>query len=208
MAEASHCEFILVKLCDRLAIVRSADCVILPSLTPPDPSLPVARVEIPSSVAATSVPISDDEGDPAISRVAVAAELLGIANLGLESAVTHSVSRVQFDKPIGAFQSVKHRLADLFVSIHKARGLIEHVAQLCDEGEVSAIAISHLAYAAAAEAAVDAARTNVRFHGAMGATWELDAHLILRRVRHLTQLFGSPGENYRRGALGLDRRFQ
>ena len=204
VADASHCELIVVGLGDSVAVVDSGECTTSTSPNSADPSVPVSRVEIPAApLLARSFPLPDLETPSAISRLGAGAELVGIATLGLDSAVAHSIERVQFDKPIAAFQSVKHRLADIFVSVNRARGLVERSAVLLDAGEETGIAVSHLAYAAAAEAAVDAARTNVRLHGAIGATWELDAHLVVRRVRHITQLIGAPDEHYRLGAVKM-----
>jgi alkylation response protein AidB-like acyl-CoA dehydrogenase len=205
VAEASHSEFILVRLGDEVIVVRSEECRIISSATSADPSVPISQVEIPASLTRNRFVVSCIEEALGISRLGAAAELVGVATLGLEWAVDHSVKRVQFDKPIGTFQSIKHRLADTFVAIERARGLVQRSAFLLDHGDQSGGAVSHLAYAAAAEAAVDAARTNIRLHGAMGATWELDAHLVLRRTRHIVQLFGSPGEHYRLGAFKMDR---
>lgn len=208
VADASRCELILVRLGECVAVVESGECLISPSPSSADPSVPVARVEIPPALLLErSFPLPEFETPSAISRLGAAAELVGIATLGLDHAVGHSIERVQFDKPIAAFQSVKHRLADIFVSINRARGLVEHSALLLDVGDEAGIAVSHLAYAAAAEAAIESARTNVRLHGAMGATWELDAHLVLRRARHLTQLFGAPDEHYRLGAVKMEGRY-
>ncbi|HEY4796383.1 MAG TPA: acyl-CoA dehydrogenase family protein, partial [Mycobacterium sp.] len=90
-----------------------------------------------------------------------------------------------FGKPIGAFQGIKHALADNYVALERARGLTYAAAARLDDPATSVAAgwdAAALAKAAAAEAAVGCGRTAVQVHGALAQTWEHDMHLYLRHA--------------------------
>ena len=105
-------------------------------------------------------------------------------------------SRIQFGRPIGSFQAVKHRCADMLVLIEGARSAAVHAASTAsttepaDRGELS-IAAS-VAKMACSEAFLHAALDNMRIHGGIGFTWEHDAHLYVRRAKASQLMFGSP----------------
>lgn len=115
-------------------------------------------------------------------RVALAAECLGAAQRCLDMATSYAKVRNQFGRPIGQFQAIKHRLADLLVEVEMARSCVYaaacHVASRSwSEAELSAPA----ALAAATSALSRAARDSVQVHGGIAFTWEHDAHLFVRR---------------------------
>lgn len=121
-----------------------------------------------------------------------AAQCLGLAQRCVDMAVNYAKDRVQFGKPIGSYQAVKHMLATVQVKIEFARPvLLAAAAELPVGGMVAKARASH-AKLIAAEAADLAARTALQVHGAMGFTWEVDLHFFLKRALALGAAWGSP----------------
>ncbi|MGW1891941.1 acyl-CoA dehydrogenase family protein [Streptomyces sp. NPDC002004] len=115
-----------------------------------------------------------------------AAQCLGVGLALLGRTVEHVRRRTQFGMPIGAFQAVKHRLADTLIGLEFARPLVFGAALTLAPADVAA------AKAAAGEAAYAAARTALQLHGAVGYTQELDLSLWLRKARPLRDAWGTP----------------
>jgi alkylation response protein AidB-like acyl-CoA dehydrogenase len=133
----------------------------------------------------------------AAATALLAAELTGVAEAALDEAVQYSTIRTQFGRPIGSFQSLKHRMADMLVANEGAWSLGRHAALLSDaldpvpsvrELELAASA----AVAAASSAATFATAENIQIHGGIGFTWQHKAHLRFRRARSASLLLGSP----------------
>lgn len=135
------------------------------------------------------------------ARTALAADLTGVATGALEGAVRQALVREQFGKKIGAFQGVKHRLADVYVAVERARSLTRAAAVAITGGLDSGVELSLLAKAASTEAAVDATGALVQVLGAMGMTFESDAHLFFRRAQQTAPFLGSAASCYRRAVL-------
>lgn len=130
--------------------------------------------------------------DAALDRGALfsAAQLLGIAQRAVDLAVAYAKERVQFGKPIGSYQAVKHLLATAQVKIEFARPVAYAAAAgLSANDAFSRARISH-AKLAAVEAADLACRTAVQVHGAMGYSWEVDVHFFLKRALALSNWWG------------------
>jgi alkylation response protein AidB-like acyl-CoA dehydrogenase len=124
--------------------------------------------------------------------VLTAALLLGIAEAVTDAGVAYAKERVQFDKPIGAFQAVKHLLADMLVRVEVARAAVYAAGVTIDDPEVGDAARAAAgAKILAGEAALANAKSNVQVHGGMGFTWEVDAQLYLKRAWVLETVFGS-----------------
>ncbi|HXQ75707.1 MAG TPA: acyl-CoA dehydrogenase [Acidimicrobiales bacterium] len=120
-----------------------------------------------------------------------AAECAGGGRWCLETATQHAKDRRQFGRPIGQFQAVKHRLADMLVSVEQVTALAWDAARAADGAEADQAGLSAvLAGAVALDAYVEAAKGCVQILGGMGFTWEHDAHLHLRRALSLRQLLG------------------
>ncbi|BBX45587.1 hypothetical protein GCM10009641_52150 [Mycobacterium cookii] len=165
------------------AVVRVGDGVAVREAESTDPAQPVADVEIDAEPVAFA-PV-DLESALASPLVAAAADLVGVASAALERSVEYAKSRRQFDKPIGAFQGIKHALADNYVALERARGLTYAAAARLDDPTTPPTAgwnAAALAKAAAGEAAVGCGRTAVQVHGALAQTWEHDIHLYLRHA--------------------------
>lgn len=138
------------------------------------------------------------------SLLAVAADSVGVASHALGMAVTWAREREQFGRPIGSFQAVSHRCADMLVCLEGARGLVLSAAD-ADDHDCSA----ELAAAAALDAAVTIAEGALQIHGGLGFTWEHPAHLLLRRARANAVLLGRPEalrDRAARALLGAARR--
>jgi alkylation response protein AidB-like acyl-CoA dehydrogenase len=121
-----------------------------------------------------------------------AAQLLGLAQRAIDLSVAYARDRQQFGKPIGSFQAVKHHLATAQVKVEFARPvLLAAAALLADGSALASPRISHakLAATGAAEAATHSA---VQVHGAMGYSWEVDVHFVLKRALALGQAWGTP----------------
>jgi len=119
----------------------------------------------------------------AIWTVLLAANLLGDAEALLARTNDYAKERVQFGRPIGSFQAVSHRLADVLVAIEIGRSLCYAACLRLDEGHPDAQVFASAAKAWMSETAVDAAEAALQLHGGIGYTWELDVHLHLRRAR-------------------------
>jgi alkylation response protein AidB-like acyl-CoA dehydrogenase len=121
-----------------------------------------------------------------------AALLLGLAGAVTDMAVSYAKDRQQFDRPIGSFQAVKHMLADMLVRTEVARAAVYAAGVHLDDpgvGDVErAVTVAKLL---AGEAAMVNGKACVQVHGGMGFTWEVDAHLYLKRAHVLDTVFGS-----------------
>lgn len=187
------------------AVARCGDGVsVLPAADPTDPAQPLAGVEID----AEPIAVAPVELESAVTApwVASAADLLGVASAALHRSVEYAKSRRQFGHPIGAFQGVKHALADNYVSVQRARSLTyAAAARLGDPATPPADmwTSAALAKAAANDAAAACARTAVQVHGALGQTWEHDAHLYVRHAWQGAAMLGDSRALY----YELGRRF-
>ncbi|MEV0632587.1 acyl-CoA dehydrogenase family protein [Nonomuraea wenchangensis] len=117
---------------------------------------------------------------------ALAAEQVGGAQRCLDMAVAYARTRVQFGRPIGAFQAVKHKLADVLLLVESARSAAR-AAAAADQGVAAAVAGSYCT-----EAYLAAAGENIQIHGGIGITWEHPAHRYFKRATSDAQLFGPP----------------
>ncbi|MFJ5986780.1 acyl-CoA dehydrogenase family protein [Lentzea sp. NPDC092896] len=124
-----------------------------------------------------------------IALAALCAEQVGATARALELTVEHTRTRVQFGRPIGSFQALKHRMADMHVLVETARSAAEAATD-----EVSAA----VAKVYCSEAFFKVAAEMVQLHGGIAITWEHDAHLYLKRAHGSGQLFGSPAVHLER----------
>ncbi|WP_339154019.1 acyl-CoA dehydrogenase family protein [Actinomadura luteofluorescens] len=176
---------------DAAGLVRHA----LPTL---DQTRKLARIEL-DGVAARRV-----GGPEALARaldvaaVALAAEQLGGAQRTLDMTVEYAKVRHQFGRPIGSFQAVKHRCADMFVLVESARSAVLNAAAAADESPDELPAAAALAQAYCSEAFFQTAGEAIQLHGGIGFTWEHDAHLYFKRAQSSRELFGSPDRHRER----------
>jgi hypothetical protein len=125
--------------------------------------------------------------------VALGAEQVGAAERALELTVGHLLTRVQFGQPIGAFQALQHRAADLYILVESARSLSRASADLASGSDPSLRAAAVKVYCS--EALTRTASEMIQLHGAIGVTWEHQAHRYLKRAHSGRHLFGSPARH-------------
>jgi alkylation response protein AidB-like acyl-CoA dehydrogenase len=121
----------------------------------------------------------------------LAAEQTGLAQRCLDMTVAYVKERKQFARPVGSFQGLKHRLADLWVSVTQARAASRYAAACLATGSADAKVAVALAKAYCSEVAVQAAQECVQMHGGIGFTWEHPAHLFLKRAKADSIAFGT-----------------
>jgi alkylation response protein AidB-like acyl-CoA dehydrogenase len=122
----------------------------------------------------------------------LAAEQLGMAERCLEMTVSYLKERYQFARPVGSFQALKHRLADLWVAVSQARAAARYAAACLATADPDAPVAVALAKAACGDTATLAAQECVQLHGGIGFTWEHPAHLYLKRAKSSSIGFGTP----------------
>ena len=127
-----------------------------------------------------------------LAVVALAAEQVGGTQRCLDQTVEYAKMRVQFGRKIGSFQAVKHRAADVLLSVETARSAMAYAAGVVDAGGDEAALAAAVAASVCSEAFTEAARANLQLHGGIGFTWEHDAHLYLKRAKSDELLFGAP----------------
>jgi alkylation response protein AidB-like acyl-CoA dehydrogenase len=130
---------------------------------------------------------------PAVDRVmvAIAAELVGIAQRALEMAVDYAKEREQFGRPIGAYQAVSHRCADMLWDTEEARSLTYYAAWAADAEPESLPLAASMAKARASDAAWSVTASALQVFGGIGFTWENDLQFFLKRARVGGTLYGS-----------------
>ena len=140
------------------------------------------------------------------AAVALAAESLGGADRCLEMATEYAKARVQFGRPIGSFQAIKHRLADMLVAVETARSAVYYAASVAQSGDDAELATAApLAKSYCTEAFFRCAAESIQIHGGVGFTWEHDAHRFFKRAQGSLALLGSPAADRERvaDAIGI-----
>ncbi|GGN31117.1 putative acyl-CoA dehydrogenase FadE [Streptomyces kronopolitis] len=137
-----------------------------------------------------------------VARLATAAQSLGLGRALLAQTVSHVTRRTQFGVPIGSFQAVKHRLADILIALEFAQPLVHGAAAALAAGAPSAGREVAAAKVAAGEAGHAAARTALQLHGALGYSEEPALSLWIRKARPLRDAWGTPAECRRRVLAG------
>jgi alkylation response protein AidB-like acyl-CoA dehydrogenase len=151
-----------------------------------DLSRPVATVHYEGAEAEAVHRSELTEGDLRaaldVSRLAVAAEAVGVTDACLEMAVRYARERQQFGRAIGSFQAIKHLCADMLLQLEGARSAVYAAAVALDSDAEDAAVYTCLAKLVAGDVVRQASQANIQIHGAMGFTWEHDAHLYYRRA--------------------------
>ncbi|MBV8347972.1 MAG: acyl-CoA dehydrogenase family protein [Mycolicibacterium sp.] len=132
------------------------------------------------------------------ATLATAAQLVGAGEALLTAAVDYAKQRTQFGRPVGSYQAIKHKLADVHIAIELARPLLYGAALSLADGSADVARDVSAAKVAAAEAALLAARSALQTHGAIGFTTEHDLSLWLLRVQALRSAWGDPAAHRRR----------
>jgi alkylation response protein AidB-like acyl-CoA dehydrogenase len=144
------------------------------------------------------------EGDPAagMDRVAaaVAAELTGVSQRAMEMAVEYARDRKQFGRPIGAYQAVSHRCAQMLLEVEGARSASYYAGWTADAEPDTLPLAASMAKAYASDAGWRVTAASLQVHGGIGFTWEHDLHFFLKRAKVDGLLYGSAGEHRERVA--------
>ncbi len=133
----------------------------------------------------------DEEALRERAYVAIAAELLGTARSLLERTIAYATERHQFDRPIGSFQAIQHKIADMALVYEEAWSAVYYAAMCIDAGDDDRHRAAHVAKIMAGAAATRAAKDGIQVHGGIGYTWEHDLHLYIRRAYQSEHLFGT-----------------
>ena len=169
-------------------------------IAPLDPLTPVAVAGAGISGARVDVEASRLRAHGTTLTAALSS---GIASRTVELAVAYAREREQFGKPIGTFQAVKHICADMLVRAEVARAAVDAAAVLVDEDDPDAPRAVATAKLLASQSATANGKACIQVHGGMGFTWEVDAHLYLKRAAVLATQFGGVDEQAELAAAAL-----
>ena len=127
-----------------------------------------------------------------LASVGLSAENVGGAQKVLEMAVEYAKVRVQFGRPIGSFQAIKHKCADMLLEVESGKSAAYYAMWCAAEMNEELPSVASLAKAYTSEAYFHAAAENIQIHGGIGFTWEHPAHLYFKRAKSSELLFGDP----------------
>ncbi|OZM72317.1 acyl-CoA dehydrogenase [Amycolatopsis antarctica] len=207
-----------------------AEVLIVPALGPDGPALYAVEAGTPGVTVTPFVPLDltrppadialdgvqgallagQDRASTAVDAAltagaaVLASEQLGLAEWCLDETVGYLKQRYQFGRPVGSFQALKHRLADLWLEVVSARAAARYVADCLASGSADTAVAASLAQANCSGVAVHAAEECVQLHGGIGMTWEHPAHLYLKRAKADELALGTPGRHRARLATLID----
>jgi alkylation response protein AidB-like acyl-CoA dehydrogenase len=177
---------------DAAGVTRTAQVML-------DLTRPMSRVEFHTvDLSAEQVLGTAEAAGPALdtvlqlARIALAAECVGGAEYVLEMTTDYARQRVQFGRPIGSFQAVKHRLADMMVAVEAAKSAAWYAACVAAESPAELPEAAAIAKSNCSDAFFNCAANGIQLHGGIGYTWDHDAHLYFKRARAAATLLGSP----------------
>jgi alkylation response protein AidB-like acyl-CoA dehydrogenase len=204
----------------------SADVLVVPAVGPDGPALyavpvgdgvtvtPLTALDLTRRVADVTIATTGEllaGPDRAADALAatltagagiLASEQLGLAQWCLDTTVKYVKERYQFGRPVGSFQALKHRLADVWLELVTARAAARYAADcLAENRDDVAVAVA-VAQAHCSQVAVHAAEEAIQLHGGIGMTWEHPAHLFLKRAKSDEIALGTPGR-HRAALAGL-----
>ncbi|MFF4229306.1 acyl-CoA dehydrogenase family protein [Streptomyces sp. NPDC001820] len=199
VADAAVADVLLVLKSDGLYAVDRASANV-EAQTPLDLTRPLAAVTVGDTARATLL------ADTATAEQAVrrgllagagllASEQLGLAEWCLEETVRHTRERHQFNRPVGSFQALKHRMAQMWLEVVSARAAARNAADALATGSLEAPLAVAVAQAYSSRVAVHAAEECVQLHAGIGMTWEHPAHLYLKRAKADEVALGTPGRH-------------
>jgi alkylation response protein AidB-like acyl-CoA dehydrogenase len=166
----------------------------------PLPTMDQTRKQARLEFAATPAWLIGTEGgaEPGLVKtlqlavVALAAEQVGGAQRVLDMAVEYAKTRIQFGRPIGSFQAIKHKCADMLLEVESAKSAAYYAGWAAAEDSDELPVVASLAKSYCSEAYFHAAADNIQIHGGIGFTWEHPAHLYFKRAKSSELLFGDP----------------
>jgi alkylation response protein AidB-like acyl-CoA dehydrogenase len=169
-----------------------------------DGSRRLAHVELDGARVARDRVLGDPDASAAVAlrraieeaTVSVALEMVGTAQTIFDTTLEYAKQREQFGVPIGSFQAIKHKFADMLVSLERARSLGYFAALTIAEDDSRRTSATSVAKAAAGDCQRTLAKEGIQIHGGIGYTWEHDMHLYVKRIKSGDPLFGG-GEWHR-----------
>lgn len=165
-----------------------------------DLTRPVATVELSGAPAQLlGSDVKSLERVVAVVRTLLANEALGAAEAALNMAVEYAKQRVQFNRVIGSFQAIKHKCADMAISVDAAQATVMYASMCAEHGSGEFVQAAIMAKGQASECLTLCASTNIQVHGGIGFTWEADPHLFFRRAKAVEPIFGN--SNHHRAEL-------
>ncbi|WP_017934950.1 acyl-CoA dehydrogenase family protein [Nocardioides sp. Iso805N] len=185
--------YLLVASRQGTALVRATQFPDIGDLPSADPGSRLATATVDAATVSHWLPA---ETDPLWLRgtVLAAAGLAGLANALTTMSTEHAKLRVQFGRPIGVHQAIKHACADMAVAADASRSQMLFAAVCVQSGREDAAFQAYAAKAVATKAAIGNGAATIQVHGGMGYTYEHNAHLYLKRAHLLAHLFGEPAE--------------
>jgi alkylation response protein AidB-like acyl-CoA dehydrogenase len=196
--DAAAADFLIVATADggRHVLARDAAGVSVERAESIDPTrrLYDVRFEGVRVGAEDTLPAKDPDYLPVLHRicVAVAAESTGVAQRAMEMAVEYAKDRQQFGRPIGSYQAVSHRCAQMLLETENARSAVYGAAWAADAAPESLPLAASTAKAYASDAGWRVPDASIQVHGGIGFTWEHDLHFFLKRGRANAAMFGDP----------------
>ncbi|MBV9871767.1 MAG: acyl-CoA dehydrogenase [Frankiaceae bacterium] len=166
-----------------------------------DPGRRLGEVTVDTTIAGDQLLDVSDQQVRSLGAVLYSAEAAGLAGWCLDESVRHAKERVQFGRPIGTFQAIKHKCADLLILVEQMRALAWDAARGEHDAPDTQLAIAAAA-AMTLDGAVKAAEECIQILGGIGFTWEYDAHFYLRRALSVRQLLG-PAASWRAAAAAM-----
>ncbi|MFN8051496.1 MAG: acyl-CoA dehydrogenase family protein [Acidimicrobiales bacterium] len=187
--DGDSAELALVVDGERLSLIAMGDAADVEPLQGFDTLVPVVLARLDGAT-----PLATAEPDTRVAlrgSLLVAAMLAGMAQATTEQSVSYGIDREQFGQPVGGFQAVKHRCANMATRAEVANCQVLYAALALRDGRDDAAFHVHAARVVAARAAIDNAQVNVQNHGGIGFTWEHTAHRYVTRSRVLGQCLGT-----------------
>ncbi len=201
-AGEAHVFVLLEDRTARVVLANEADVELVPSI---DPTRSAANVTAPESAGE---PLEGDLSE-AVDRalVAIASELVGVCDRALAMTVSYVAERRQFGVPVGSFQAVSHRCAQMLLDTEKARSITSLAAWAADADPQRLPEAAAMAKAAASDAGVAVTGSAIQAHGGIGFTWEADVHWLYKRAHVDAALLGGAKQHRARLAALLAAEF-
>jgi alkylation response protein AidB-like acyl-CoA dehydrogenase len=192
VADAATADFLIVGERDRPYLVEAgAEGATITPTPGIDPTRKLYSVQL-EGVLGEPLPGKGSELSRALDAIptALAAESTGVAQRAMEMAVEHAKERKQFDRPIGAYQAVSHRCAQMLLEVEGARSTTYYAAWALDSGAEDAALAASVAKSYVNDASRKVCGDAIQVHGGIGFTWEYDLHLYFKRAKALEPLYG------------------
>ncbi|WP_328361226.1 acyl-CoA/acyl-ACP dehydrogenase [Mycobacterium sp. NBC_00419] len=199
VVDGQHADVLIVSarssqgVVDFYAVDATCPEVSVTALSPLDLTRAQARVEF-ADAPARPLGVAGPRAERVLATAAVlwSADAVGGAQRCLDMAVEYAKIRVQFGKPIGSFQAIKHMCADMLLEVESARSAAYWAAAALDDDDADPLAAAALAKAYCGNAYAKVASDNIQVHGGIGFTWEHPAQLYFKRAKSSEILFGEP----------------